>query len=465
MELMNLYNQINNPIDDKEIIKKLIRIYSNISRGYSSFYWKLIECTNKNYRQRQFNKADFEEFSIMMFNKWKNSVVKIENDEFRKLMEQGIYQEDFLKMQNYLRNIPAPKTLQEVNNILFNDKNNRELQIALEKYRWDAFGEGSGWTFVNSQTVTLKMGEPSNREHRLYLNPDASDIYKLITHFILKCDKYQLPYYLKFNQYANRADAVVIYSSYENLLQYIKILEEINQDYPELISRIKEPPILTGKITNWLGYGSEPSKNETGQIHSFNEIRANVLQIAIDSATKKWLINNLKKPFTYQNQKISLQDYLVIQATENLIASLEHSYNLWADNIEETANQAGKVADKSQIITKVGYSLQDIQSQAFKANLYESLKEYIPKNLVIICNNVLNKTLESNETLIIKVSGQYQITFNYYDLEKILQKFSVEIIEIDSNFISFVQEEIRKCSKKYGIDSNKFCFDNYSFRR
>ena len=37
MELMEIYNQIHNPIDDPRVIEKLINAYANLSKGYGGY--------------------------------------------------------------------------------------------------------------------------------------------------------------------------------------------------------------------------------------------------------------------------------------------------------------------------------------------------------------------------------------------------------------------------------------------
>ena len=38
MELMELYNQIHNPIDDISVIEKLINAYANSLKGFGGYY-------------------------------------------------------------------------------------------------------------------------------------------------------------------------------------------------------------------------------------------------------------------------------------------------------------------------------------------------------------------------------------------------------------------------------------------
>ena len=51
---------------------------------------------------------------------------------------------------------------------------------------------------------------------------------------------------------------MVIYADTKLLPYYLCILGEIEKEYPDIIKRCGRPPILSGVIRNWIGYGSEP---------------------------------------------------------------------------------------------------------------------------------------------------------------------------------------------------------------
>lgn len=173
------------------------------------------------------------------------------------------------------------------------------------------------------------------------MDTESLDTYKMTTYLVEKCDEHNLPYYFKFDQYADRDDTIVIYSSTENLTKYVEILQEIKREHPELVSRAKEPPVLTGKIDGWIGYGSEPAKTPDGQRHSFNEIRAKVLESSIGKVTKQWIMNHRNQQITYQGQKMLFQEYIAMKSTEKLIADLERRYLSYEENDKKVAQRNG----------------------------------------------------------------------------------------------------------------------------
>lgn len=455
MELMEIYNQIHNPIDDPRVIEKLINAYANLSKGFGGFYGQLTKTVQKEHNKGQYYREDADRFYAMLFNKWKNSIVAMTRDEFVQLYRKGSYGQDFIKMRNYLKNVPDVSTMKEADEIFYGNKGDKELESALDKYSWKSFGGESGWIHVCSRYLTAKKDQYPNVEHRLYLDTESLDTYKMITYLVEKCDEHHLPYYFKFDQYANRDDTIVIYSSTENLTKYVEILQEIKKEHPDLVSRAKEPPVLTGQIDGWIGYGSEPSKTPDGKRQSFNEVRAKTLEHSIGTVTKQWIMSHRNQEITYQDQKLSFQDYVAMKSAEKLVADLEKRFLYYEEKDKKVAQRNGKTYNQLTVIDGLGYALQDVRSSQFKQSVYRILKDHMGTLLPRICNG----SYKDMDTINMTVRNGKKITFSGDDLETIIQRLSVNIAKNDPNFIPTIQATIKKEASQYGIDSEKFCFD------
>lgn len=455
MELMEIYNQIHNPIDDPRVIEKLINAYANLSKGFGGFYGQLTKTVQKEHNKGQYYREDADRFYAMLFNKWKNSIVAMTRDEFVQLYRKGSYGQDFIKMRNYLKNVPDVSTMKEADEIFYGNKGDKELESALDKYSWKSFGGESGWIHVCSRYLTAKKDQYPNVEHRLYLDTESLDTYKMITYLVEKCDEHHLPYYFKFDQYANRDDTIVIYSSTENLTKYVEILQEIKKEHPDLVSQAKEPPVLTGQIDGWIGYGSEPSKTPDGKRQSFNEVRAKTLEHSIGTVTKQWIMSHRNQEITYQDQKLSFQDYVAMKSAEKLVADLEKRFLYYEEKDKKVAQRNGKTYNQLTVIDRLGYALQDVRSSQFKQSVYRILKDHMGTLLPRICNG----SYKDMDTINMTVRNGKKITFSGDDLETIIQRLSVNIAKNDPNFIPTVQATIKKEASQYGIDSEKFCFD------
>ena len=453
MKITELYNKLNNPIDDLSIIEKLINAYANSSKG--SFYSQLVRTVHKEHNKGQYYREDADRFYAMLFNKWKNSIVAMTKEEFNELYKKGSYGKDFIKMRNYLKNIPDVSTMKEANEIFYGSKQDKELESALEKYSWRALGEGSGWVHVCSRYLTAKKDKYPKVEHRLYVNTESLDTYKMATYLIEKCDEHHLPYYFKLDEWGNRDDTIVIYSSTENLTKYIEILQEIKKEHPELVARTKEPPILAGKIDGWIGYGSEPDKTSDGKRQSFNSVRAKLLEYSIGKVTKQWIMDHRNLQVTYQGQKLNFQELIAMKSTEKLISELETRYLSYERDDKKAAQANGTTYNPKTVNDLLGYTLKDIKSPQFKQNVYNVLKNSFRNDLPKICNG----SYKDMDEIEMNVRNGKKITFRGHYLEEVIQELSKNISKNDPSFIRAVQSEIKNNTKQYGIDSDRFCLD------
>ncbi len=453
MKLMELYNQIENPINDSNVFKRLIEVYSLSGDLYSGLQYSFVKRT-----KGKWNDADSDYFYSMMFNKWKNSIVLLTEEKFRELNKTGSYGNDFIKMRKFLKTIPDVKTEKEANDIFFGKYNDEELRGALKKYRWTAFGEGNGnFVHVCSRYVTAKQDKYPHVEHRLYLNTDSSVTFKMINLFVKKCDEWQIPYYFKFDPYGDRADTIVIYSSTENLTKYIDILQEIKKIHPDLVSMTNEPPILTGKIDNWIGYGAEPSRDSNGKKHSYNEIRAKIVESAICSVTKKWIIDHKNDKVTYNTKypgrTFLYKEYLAMKVTEKVIDNLEKKFIHFVRNKDKLPERYGRIKNENDVINFLGYSLDDLKSPTFIETIYK----HLCSQMDIVLSNMY-KT-DYTEPIKFNVRNGKQIRVSYNDFERVIKEQSVKILKRHPNFEKDIRFAIGENAKKYGIDVDKFCFD------
>jgi hypothetical protein len=442
----DLYSAIQNPLDNTDTIKKLIKAYSKKNDGFGGYYGQLTKTVEKKYHRGECYKEDADYFYAMMFNKWKNSILNMSREDFEQLKQQGSFENDLIVLRNYLKTIPDVTTMQEANKIFYGQYNNQTLKDAMEKYRWTSFGENSGWVHVASRYVTAKSDKIPKVQHRLYLDTESVDTYKMISQFVEKCDEHKLPYYFKFDKCGNRDDTIVIYSDTENLLQYVQLLNEIKQQNPNLVSRANEPPVLTGKIDNWIGYGSEPPKKADGHSQSFNSLRSGIIEKAIDDETKDWIMSHRSMKVKHDGKTMSFQDYITSKTIDNFIKKLERNVNhtFFAN---ETLDDVAK---------KNGYSLADLKNPQFKNSIIGIVNNRIGNMLSELCNGTQPNKINSID---MSVRDGKTISFDGYDLEETLEQLAIEIAEYDKSFTENIRTRIMREGQNIGIDPDKFCFD------
>lgn len=450
MTQLELYNHTKNPLDNPATIERLIDIYSKTDIN-SSYYGNLVKpITPKN--TGKYYHEDADEFFALLFNLWKQKAVTMTKEEFIDLYRRRKLDQDFVAMRNYLKTVPDVQTEAQANDILNGNTNNPEVNNALDKYKYSSLGETTGWNHICSKYVACKNESTPIIVHRLYLNVDSFDVYKLATLFTKKCIKNNVPYYFKFDRYASRADSFVIYSSDEYLTTYISFLREIKKEHPELVSRIGEPPLLTGNIDNWIGYGSEPLKDKNGKNRSFNNVRAKIIESSISTSTKRWVLNNYHMKVIRDGKKIDFENYLVSLAVENLLKKYLEKYT------RTEARLKNQKASSMTVYQECGFTLQDLKSPRFK----KYLSNIIKPNL----NHLLLESYYGRESSInIPLKNGQATTFNNWNLEEILRHVSSRIKKADPNYANEIKQDILAKSAQEGIDPTKFCYDSHISER
>ena len=448
MTLMELYSSIRNPLEDDNVIKKLIKAYGNSPFVFGGLYGNI---TNLEEEKSNFivNKKDADVFYSMMFNKWKNSIVSMTKDEFDELYRRGSFGLDFKKMRKYLKSIPDVSTMEEADEIFSGSNVDAELKKALDKYKWSSLGEYSGWVHVCSRYLTAKKDEYPNVEHRLYLNIERSDLYKFITLFSQKCDEHHLPYYYKFDEFAGRDDTIVVYSSTENLLNYIEILEEIKKDNPDLVSRMKKPPILTGRIDDFIGYGSEPLKTSDGKLQSFNGVRSKIIEDVLSKLFRKYVGDNYD----------SIRNCLIAKINEAIFEYAKWCYNDRLRVLKNREKKFGEKFDPNDAFDYYGYKPDDIDSDSFKQLVNRIVSSTI--------DNILQSFIDGGRigNIKIPVSNGKFIDFYNSRIADCINSYVYQLVIQDEDFINQVRDNINESIKDTDIDSDKFCFDKHAIVR
>lgn len=297
---MNLSQRITNPLDDINTIKALIETFDN-----KNFYYSRIITYNKHLKNEETDMSTQEaydnsmnKFSLFIFNKMKNNIVSTKNSLYMATTKD---KEKFTMLQNFLKQIPDISTPQELYNI---KKQLAKIHPDLVSLLDQLLGNRMEYWEVISSYIINQDWCKITPEHRLYINADYTNIFDIMTLFIKKCDQYNIPYYFKYDPLALRDDNIVIYSSSLYLDKYVAILEEVKNELQ--LNNLEKPPVLSGVIDGWIGYGSEPLDEES----SFNTKRAKIIHAAIQKCTNDWISTHPNTTLYYNGQKIDIQNHL-----------------------------------------------------------------------------------------------------------------------------------------------------------
>ena len=319
-DYQEIYEKIENPLNDDEVIKKLIEGYSD-ELGTKQYYKKLTEVYRDQKKYTGINVKDKDKFVSEIFNEWKNDITKNISDKDIK----SYNNQDFARLRECIKNIPDIKDFKE-NLKVFNslkkldkldklDKDSKKTKLTDIYEDYAAFFPEGTWTYIRYNSINISKPKNFTVDHRLYLNTENIDTYKVMELFRNKCKERELNYLFKFAEKGDRDDTIVIYSDDRKLSDYIEILEEIKKEEPEIVKRAQTPPMLTGKIDGWIGYGSEPSLDENGKhTKSFNSVRSGIIQNAISKETMKWIREN--KELTKEDS--GLNEYLTKQISDDI---------------------------------------------------------------------------------------------------------------------------------------------------
>ena len=418
-DYQEIYEKIENPLNDDEVIKKLIEGYSDELRT-KQYYNKLVQVNYKEKKYKGINMDDKDRLVSQIFNEWKNDITKNISDEDIK----SYNNQNFARLRECIKNIPDIKDFKEnlkvykrLNKLDKLDKDSKKTELTDIYQNYAAFFPEDTWTYIRYNSINASKPKNFTVDHRLYLNTENIDTYKVMELFRNKCKERELDYHFKFSDNGDRDNTIVIYSDDRKLSDYIEILEEIKKEEPEIVKRAQTPPMLTGKIDGWIGYGSEPSLDENGKhTKSFNSVRSGIIQNAISKETMKWIREN--KELTKEDS--GLNEYLTKQISDDI----KDKYRMY----------------------------KSVYEPEFQEKLLKKLENDIAKNKSEILEGRFDGVKEFNiDGINIEVDSQM--------IQRAFRPLSKKILKKDPSFLEKVRNGIKEEGLANGIDSEKFCFD------
>ena len=130
MEARDIYSQLVNPLDNKDIMDALIEKYTETQKNNDDYYSKIMRCSPKAHTSAH-RIADQDKLRAGLFNCWKDEVVSMTKEEYTK----GNYDPDFIVLRNFVKTLPKMKTEKEYLDAIYNSGND-EVIDAYDKYCW-----------------------------------------------------------------------------------------------------------------------------------------------------------------------------------------------------------------------------------------------------------------------------------------------------------------------------------------
>ena len=447
MKLMDIYYKATNPIEDDKKLYKILEAYGNPSGLYAG----LSTASSRNYENgdsfcglinANHNKKDKDEFYSKITNLWIKSI----KDMTREYFNERIGTRSFFDLRHqYIWNCSYVNNKKEADDLLRGDKLNNDLRDALDSYSWKY--DSDYWEHVKAGSIHLDKDKFKKCEHRLYVNPDSEDLFQFMNYFVDKCEEKDLAYYFKFCKDFSRDDNFVIYSSTDELTKYIGVLNDIKLEHPDLVSRFKEPPLLTGEINDWIGYGSEPVElNKERVDYSFNSLREKkVLSPAINKVTREWLYENKDKKIKLKGGDLAIRNLISYMAVNDIVDTLKHFI---------------KGKDTNTALMENGISIKELDDTKVRNAMFRIVDQKIGDNIEKYCYGK-NRDIEK---ITIPLNNGKRFNFSGYQFERVLTDLPRRIAKNDKDYVNNLRQEIKKNASDYKINPNKFFLDNYALR-
>ena len=299
-------------------------------------------------------------------------------------------------------------------------------------------------------------------EHRLYLNTEIPYIHKFALLFYQKCKERNIEYNFKFSTNQNRSDQFVIYSSTENLADYIDIIREILIEHKEIANNTYTPPPLAGIIDDKIGYGAHPEDDSKS---SYSKKRAYMLYYALKNLQNKWILNNI----TNGEAMIPIPEEE--PALPILIVGdfIRYYINKELENNGAEGRFSGYTFDSADFVNE---HIKDFLMAIFKNDdlTNEDIKysnEEIEEMYPNIDKEKLLKDFQKSWGTEFGDPTTYCTSSIFNGVERGIDFIAEHFLENPDNVLSYMNDQfphdaregVKKLSKKFDIDPNTFYFD------
>lgn len=417
MTAMDIYNKIENPLLDDDVVKKVMEdLGKSALPGETKPFYTILTENHNSKDTTSYDLKAVDEFYVTVFNIWKKSFLNKYNnsDTLSTYSAYDIFDEirrgRLAKIKSALDISPEFTTKKEIEDYF----SSQGLGGYIGK---DDFMYLSYAPYFHFRTVDIKPDKgdtyhTKNIHHRLYLNIDRKNIHKVAKKIVEKCEAKDLSFYFKILESSTieKDESLVLYSSDENLLSYYEILQEIGKEMPEITQNTERPVLLAGLLDDWIGYGTEP--DIPGSRLSYNKLRSNIMEEALDSTYRNFTLAHLGAKIVSKNKEMTFQNYIL----ENLIKAR-------IGNNPISAEQKGML------------------KEAFN----KQLMEYLDKGL---------------DTQIVKVSyPPVTISTTPQEVQKTLRVIGGRLLSDNKEVHQELLEEVRKISPKYNVLPDNLCFN------
>ena len=304
---ISIYDEIQNPLDNSETLKKILDLYINgrvdagskpIENKYDFYkrvadygcenkknqdeyrygFYKYIKIPNLEKLYRNFREIDNESSKYnIIYNSFK-TYSDIEKVYYEQKLD---YIEDILKLEIFSESKQEIMHKLQQLNLTERQIENRKILIEFRRSLINSFygGEGVMGFHVNPQVLHEHDAKEKKikGEMKFYINAGV-DTYRFASLFQEKCESLHLNYYFKVvnaddkGEY-KRNDKMCIYTEIKDAKTFLSILKDLRAKNPDI--KFEDPPFLSGIIDTFIGVGMDTKGSSYNQQMSeicFNSI-------------------------------------------------------------------------------------------------------------------------------------------------------------------------------------------------
>lgn len=434
MNFLDFYNSIDNPFTDEA----LDVILDNYKFGLllTSLY-SIVDNTSGKLMDPKFrepiNNKEKEKFYLKIYNRWRKGIT-----DYGKSNLSSQQRESYNSFINYINSFGDIKNYEDIKKVwdytYTRDKKYDEMQEYFGLANFAPENSGDSWVHINSFFLDGRQKSQNSIMHRFYVNALPKDVYSFLNILIDKYEKYDIPFYFKYEEHRVGDDPIVVYIDNNQLENNYKIFKEIKDEHPDLINSLYNPPMLMGVVDGWYGYGSEPQINGK----SYTSIRAEIIEDVLSNVVDDWFSIHKDDNIMTEVGEMSVYNYALHKATMNKIRWINEDY-MKGSKLDCVGYRDDDWADKGRHLYEVYY------------NQIKKVFDEDPKGK--------KKFPEFRDN-----DGRelYMSFFNGFDSIRVKQAI-FEIAKKDDKFRSDIKEKILKALNEKGIATHKFCFDKQNY--
>ena len=280
-------------------------------------------------------------------------------------------------------------------------------------------GEGDESFIVSIYTDTLHFMSDTleTREVRLYLNIRSEYIIPVVKELLHRSYSESVPMKINFTNSDNRADTIILCTDYMHCNMVIDMIRNVREDFTYMFEDGVVPKLL-GKIDGFIGFGEQPTNNNT----YFSE-RANAFKELFSDSVDKMLAKLVTKESSAKilnrnNDMLTIDEYLYELVKRTTLKRIDAMLS----DVQAEESEPEDQSSKENTINML-YSLR----AEFKRDDISKENEAIMKKEVSKLKEAMTRSCEYSlkENLVVG-NKELEVSDNYDFITKLFRTFATD---------------------------------------